>query len=175
MFVSGRNGGGIQQIFRGGVIGSINGNTYINGQGDNYGNVFSISGSSISGFSRGKEVKEASEFKVIALDSNGTALDSYRLPVGTALQIHITAPTIKEIHSTVGDVVVEQATKIGKVSTSTGKIQIQKAEKVGNVSTSTGQVTVVECQKVGAVDTTTGNIQVTKVRRDASPKRRQKK
>ena len=174
MFVSGSNINGFQQIFRGGVVGSINGNTYVN-QGDNYGDVISINGSSISGFSRGKEVKEAAEFKVVALDSDGKEMESFRLPTGTHLEIHVNAPTIENIKSTIGDVKVEQAKKVGHISTTTGRVQIDKADKVGPVNTTTGSVTVLECVKMGSASSMTGNIQINKTRRDSSPKRKQKK
>ncbi len=160
-FVVGRNG--IQQIFRG-AVGTIN--------GDNYGDVISINGSSISGFSRGKEVKEAAELKVIALDGDGKEMESFRLPTGTHLEIHVNAPTIENIQSTTGDVKVEQAKKVGRINTSTGRVQIDKVDKVGGVNTTTGSVTVLECAKMGSVNTTTGNIQINKARRDSSPKRK---
>lgn len=159
------------QIFRGG-IGSVN--------GPNYGSVVQINGTSISGSiignsslgsTQGWEITEAAKLKVVALDAHGNEIDSFKLPVGTQLTLHVTAPTIDSIKATTADVRVEQVESIGKINISTGSVQIDKATTINSVNASMGSIKVLDCGEVGSANASMGSVQINERRRDSSPKR----
>ena len=171
------NGRGVQQIFRCGIW-SVN--------GPNYGAVVQLNGSSMSGCVIGNNntvsilgsdsnIVEAASLKVVALDANGKKLNSFNLPVGTHLTLHVNAPTIESIKTNVANVRVEQAESIGDIKTSAGSVQIDKATAINSVSASMGSIKVLACTKLGSANASMGSVQINKTRRDSSPKRKPKK
>lgn len=160
---------GAQQIFNG-VVGSLN--------GPNYGAVMQVNGVGIAASYGESQLKDASSFKVIALDGEGKEMNSFQLPTGTQLTLNVTAVSIDTIKCTNADVRVESAKKIGKIGTQAGSIQITKVEILNSAHTNAGSIRVQECGKLGSANANAGSVHINKVNRaprDSSPKRKSKK
>lgn len=137
-----------------------------------------INGAGITARYGEEQLKDASSFKVIALDSEGKEMDSFQLPAGSHFTFHVTAPSIDTIKCTSGEVWVESAKKIGKISTEAGTIRITKVDALNSAHANAGSIRVQECGRLGSANANVGSVHVNKVNRpprDTSPKRKSKK
>jgi len=147
-----------QQIFSG-VVGTVNGNVIGNSAIGNRGSIVTINGQQIQGTFNGRAVPTAASLKLVALDEAGNELVHYVIPVGQAIHVEVTAPTVEKVETTVGNISIHDAENINTVSTTNGDISLHaQSGRVNKVSTVNGSIELHGINSVGSANTVNGSI-----------------
>lgn len=154
------------QTFHG--VGSINGSDFSQIVG--YGQIGMIVGSNISLSYQNSTLPEAEIIEIVAKDAAGKILESFKLRDNCKIELHITAPEIRSIKTSVGEVIVREATHIDSIKIASGDISVEHCGDIATLSSMSGDVTIEKCYTVGKASSMSGDVRVTK--RDASPKRK---
>ena len=142
---------GRSQQFHNNVIASINGTGLLVGNGTD-------------------SLPEARYIKVLALDQDKHELDSFTMPLNSAVVLTVTADTIAQLSTASADVTVQKCGDVGELKTASGDVTIGECGDIDRVQVASGDVTIKRAKRVNSASSMSGDVRV----REASPKRTKK-
>lgn len=148
-----------------GPVGTVN--------GVNTAPVVQLIGSGITIEHAGTRVDEVASLKLVALDGEGRDLGvNFKLPLGSSIELKISANTISTMDCASLPVTIEKADKIGQLKVENGSLKVRDAGTIQKASVSHGRLAVRSCKKLGHIAANLSSVEVPK--RDSSPRRKTK-